>query len=277
MGRHRRPGRSPKAPQLDRLVQSSRDGNVRPLRSGIVCDQVSVDYGHFRLGPLSLKFATANLSCLVGPNGSGKTSLVRALMGTVKLATGQVRYDELAMSSRPPDVLRLIGFVPDGPENLLPELTAQEFWELHALAHARIMGGFDQMMARAAQFARILDLAPSRATIRSYSHGMQKKTQLIAGLIHQPDYLILDEPRNGLDPISGETVDRLIADECRRGATVVMATHDLRYAARIAEFVVVFNNGQCAAAGSPDRLRCPDDRDFVDTFFRLVQGNGAHG
>jgi ABC-2 type transport system ATP-binding protein len=167
--------------------------------------------------------------------------------------------------------------VPDGPDNLLLELTAHEFWELHALAHARIMGGFDQMMSKAAQFARILDLAPSRSTLRSYSHGMQKKTQLIAGLMHQPDYLILDEPRNGLDPISGEAVDRLIADECRRGATIVMATHDLRYAARIADSVVVLNNGQCVAAGSPDRLRDPADRDFVDTFFRLVQGGGAHG
>jgi ABC-2 type transport system ATP-binding protein len=101
---------------------------------------------------------------------------------------------------------------------------------------------------------------------------MQKKTQLIAGLLHEPDYLVLDEPRNGLDPISGEAIDRLIADECRRGATVVMATHDLRYAARIADLVVVLNNGQCAAAGSPARLRGPADRDFVDTFFRLVQG-----
>jgi ABC-2 type transport system ATP-binding protein len=213
----------------------------------------------------------------VGPNGSGKTTLIRALMGLVKLSTGEVLYDAMPMSSRPPDVLRLIGFVPDGPDNLVPELTAQELWELHALAHSRISGSFGEMMTYAEHLAHVLDLGPSRATIRSYSHGMQKKTQLVASLMHRPDYLILDEPRNGLDPIAGETLDRLVAGECRRGATVVLATHDLRYAARVAHSVTVLNRGQCTAMGAPDQLQVKGERDFVDTFFRLVKDTGNDG
>lgn len=267
MGRHRR-GRQQASPVHDKT-------NIRRLRSGVVCDDLSVDFKNFRLGPLSLRFGAADLTCLVGPNGSGKTTLLRALMGFVKVTSGQVLYDAMPMSSRPPAALRLIGFVPDGPDNLVPELTAQELWELHALAHSRIAGNFREMMARAAQLANILDLAPSRATIRSYSHGMQKKTQLIAGLLHRPDYLILDEPRNGLDPIAGERLDRLVAEECRRGCTVVLATHDLRYAARVAHSVVVLNRGQCTAVGSPDQLRRTDEHDFVETFFRLVREAGG--
>jgi len=269
MGRHRRSGPQP--------APLRAETNIRRLRSGIACGDLAVDFKNFQLGPFSLRFATANLTCLVGPNGSGKTTLIRALMGMVKLSAGEVLYDAMPMSSRPPGLLRLIGFVPDGPDNLVPELTAQELWELHALAHSRVTGSFTEMMTRAEHLAHVLDLRPSRATIRSYSHGMQKKTQLVAGLMHQPDYLILDEPRNGLDPIAGEKLDRLVAEECRRGATVVLATHDLRYAARVAHSVMVLNRGRCAAVGSPDQLRIAGERDFVDTFFRLVKDSGNGG
>jgi ABC-2 type transport system ATP-binding protein len=272
MGRHRRgrPQAAPVQPQAHSRPQA--ETNIRRLRAGVAFTDLTVDFKNFRLGPLSLRFAASNLTCLVGPNGSGKTTLIRALMGIVKLSAGEVLYDAMPMSSRPPDLLRLIGFVPDGPDNLVPELTARELWELHALAHSRVTGSFSEMMTQAEQLAHVLDLRPSRATIRSYSHGMQKKTQLIASLMHKPDYLILDEPRNGLDPIAGEKLDRLVAEECGRGATVILATHDLRYAARVAHSVVVLNRGQCTAVGSPDQLRMTGERDFVDTFFRLVRG-----
>ncbi len=279
MGRHSRgrPRAAPATAQPDSRPpaqpesRSQPQTNIRRLRAGVAFTDLAVDFKNFRLGPLSLRFAASSLTCLVGPNGSGKTTLIRALMGMVKLSTGEVLYDAMPMSSRPPDLLRHIGFVPDGPENLVPELTARELWELHALAHSRVAGSFAEMMAHAGRLSDILGLPPSRAAIRGYSHGMQKKTQLIAGLMHQPDYLILDEPRNGLDPIAGEKLDRLVAEECRRGATVILATHDLRYAARVAHSVVVLNRGQCTAAGSPGQLRLDGERDFVDTFFRLVR------
>jgi len=280
MGRHRRGGPPSPAPaqgQAQTGTWPQAGTNVRRLRAGVAFTDLTVDFKNFRLGPLSLRFGASSLTCLVGPNGSGKTTLIRALMGMVKLSAGEVLYDAMPMSSRPPGVLRLVGFVPDGPDSLVPELTARELWELHALAHSRVSRSFREMMAHAEHLSRILDLPPSRATIRGYSHGMQKKTQLIAGLMHQPDYLILDEPRNGLDPIAGEKLDRLVTAECRRGATVILATHDLRYAARVADSVVVLTRGQCTAAGSPDQLRMTGEHDFVDTFFRLVRESGHDG
>ncbi len=192
------------------------------------------------------------------------------MMGLLKHHSGQVLYDAIPMSSRSRSLLRQIGFVPDGPENLIQDLTAEELWELQALAHSRVMGTVDEIMTRAVQLAEVLDFPPPRTAIRSYSHGMQKKTQLVAGLMHSPEYLLLDEPRNGLDPIAGERLDVLIGEECSRGRTIVVATHDLRYAERVAHSVVVLNRGKLTASGHPRYLRRENERNFVETFFRLV-------
>jgi ABC-2 type transport system ATP-binding protein len=236
----------------------------------IVCDEVVVEYDRFLFGPMCLSFGPGEIAALVGPNGSGKTTLLRAMLGLVRLASGGVRYGGAGVAGRPARVLRGIGYVPDGPENLLMDLTASEFWELHAMAHARVSGDIDDMMRCAGDLAEMLELRPGRVPIGSFSHGMQKKTQIVAGMLHRPRHLIFDEPRNGLDPIAIETFERLMLTEVAAGCSLIVATHDLRFAARVADKVAVLHQGRCVAHGSPHVLGDAETDGFVPAFMRLV-------
>jgi len=232
-------------------------------------DDLTVEYSHFTLGPVHLDLSAGEVFCLVGPNGSGKTTLISALLGLVA-HSGSASIDGQESRGRDPGVLREVGYVPDDTAEVIPELTAPEWWELHALSHARIRGSMAAMLADADALAEHLDFAPPPAPMSSFSHGMLKKTQLVAGLLHDPQVAILDEPRNGLDPIAIERLERLIVDLRRRQRLVLLATHDLRFAERMADRVAILDRGRVVSVGSPASLVEPGEAGFAEAFFRIV-------
>jgi ABC-2 type transport system ATP-binding protein len=160
--------------------------------------------------------------------------------------------------------------VPDDVSDTISELTPKELWEFHAMAHARVSGVVDDMMQRAIALSVALDfMAPDRP-ISSLSYGMQKKTQIVAGMLHRPSVLVMDEPRNGLDPIAIVRLERIMTKERAEGTAVLLATHDLRSASALADLVGILKQGQMAACGAPRDLATPEERDFTDTFLRIV-------
>ncbi len=230
-----------------------------------------VRLGAFTLGPLSLELRRSEILCLLGPNGAGKTTLLRALLGLVPLSGGDVRLVGHHPRDREPAFLRAVGRVSDDPGDVVEELTARELWELHAYAHARVHGEVGDMLARAEQLAARLDFTPPDAPIHGYSHGMTKKTQTVAAMLHRPAILAIDEPRNGLDPIGIERLEGLLRHEADAGASVITASHDLRWAERFADRVCVLSRGQIVAAGRPADVMEPTDDDFAAAFFRLLE------
>ena len=237
---------------------------------GVSCVGLAVRRGEFRLGPLDLDLAGGTVTCLVGPNGSGKTTLLRAVMGLVPIAAGEVWVDGRLSRGRSARVLADVGYAADGADGLIAELTAQELWDLHSLAHAELRGSVPRLQARAAELARTLDFVPPRLRISALSHGMQKKTQLVAALLHDPSVVVLDEPRNGLDPIGIQRLEDLVVRSAQIGSTVLIATHDLRFAERIADQVVILHRGRVLRTGRPDAIRAGDEADLVEAFFALV-------
>ena len=247
------------------------------VERGISCLDLTVRRGDFQLGPLALDLVAGQITCLVGPNGSGKTTLLRAIMGLLPLDMGSVLVNGVASRGRSARVLADIGYAGDGADGLIAELTATELWDLHALAQSRLGGSVASMQGRAASLATTLDFVPPRLRISALSHGMQKKTQLVAALLHDPCVLVLDEPRNGLDPIAIRRLEDLVVRSAQEGATVLIATHDLRFAERIADLVVVLNRGQILRAGRPEEIRAGDHADLVEAFFALVDAANAAG
>jgi ABC-2 type transport system ATP-binding protein len=214
-------------------------------------------------------FPSGMLTAVVGPNGSGKTTLMTSILGLLKADEGAVEIFGTPMRGRPREILRRVGYVPDVDDGLIGELTAREFWDLHALAHARVQGSVKEMRARAMELAAVLDFSPPPTRIASFSHGMVKKTQIVAGLLHCPDLAIFDEPRSSLDPIAMERFDQLIGELLGDGVAVILATHDLRYAERIAERALIIAAGQVGFEGSmKEAVR--GHGDLVRAFFSLV-------
>jgi len=241
---------------------------VRPVPVRI--SDLVVTQGTFRLGPISLQMQPGELTCVIGTNGSGKTTLLRALVGLLRANGGSVEICGLDAAGRAPHVLREIGYVPDEGDTRIPELTASEFWELHALAQSSHRGSMAAMLDEADRLAHFLDFdPPARVRMAAFSHGMAKKCEIIAGLLHDPTVAIFDEPRNGLDPIAVEQFELMIESLLRRDRAVIIATHDLRFAERVADNVVVLDRGCCTYTGPLSDV-VEHDSGLVSAFFKLV-------
>jgi ABC-2 type transport system ATP-binding protein len=247
-----------------------------PVAGGqvIAIDGLVVRYPDFRLGPLSLVVLAGQIMSLVGPNGSGKSTLIRTLLGLQHADAGNATILGTSMKGRPHGLLREVGYVPDDVSETIPELTPEELWEFHAMAHARIAGTVEAMMDRARAISSELDFGAPARPIATLSYGMRKKTQIVAGMLHEPSVLIMDEPKNGLDPIATARLEQLMVRERNRGTALLLATHDLRSAADLADTVAVLKEGRIAACGSPSALSLPQDRTFTETFLRIVGESG---
>ena len=209
--------------------------------------EVAVTYPAFILGPVTLSIEDG-ITAVLGPNGSGKTTLLAAITGLVPGATGRVSAFGADLMAREPEALRRTSYVPDGEAMLFSELTAQETWALCAHLRSRRYGEDETLLLRRARsYAERLDLRPGGTRIGEFSLGMRRKTQLVLGLMTEPDLLLVDEPQNGLDFTSSQEVRSILLELQTAGRIVVMSNHDLDSVARIAQSVVVLREGRIAA------------------------------
>jgi len=239
-------------------------------RPVLVAEGVSTTVGGFTLHPVDLRVRAGETVCLLGANGAGKTTLLRCLLALLP-HSGVVRIDGRRASRRETAWLADVGVVPDDMDELIDELTAEEHWELHAALLTADGQRRASLLCRARSLARELQLHPEPGLLTAgFSHGMRKKTQLVTALMHAPQLLILDEPRNGLDPAGIAVMERLQCRHCAAGGAILAASHDLRWVERIADRVVILSQGRVAAVGAPADLRRAGE-DFVDAFFRLTE------
>lgn len=202
---------------------------------------------------------------LLGPNGSGKSTCLHAVTGIIERDSGSVTIGGFPLG----DVRSrlLFGFAADDLP-LIGALTGREFLQLHDRLRAR--NDFD----RALDLIDVFDLENELdVQIEEYSHGMKRKIQLIAAVMHSPQLLILDEPYRGLDPDAVIVLRHLIATLITQGKAVLIATHDMEKAERDCDEVVILDHGTVAATGIPNELvqRFGRGRD-LETAFLVVTG-----
>ncbi|WP_115863707.1 ABC transporter ATP-binding protein [Halorussus litoreus] len=210
----------------------------------LVAEDLRRTYGDTAaLSGVSLSVGDGEVFALVGPNGAGKTTLIRALTGTTEPDSGSVRV----FDSRPTAVDRQrIGLLPqsfDPPERL----TARELVTYYA-------GLYDEARDPEAILAEV-GIAESAATrYENLSGGQQRRTCVGTALVNDPDLLFLDEPTTGVDPAGRRALWRLIERLADEGTTVVLTTHYMAEAERLADRVGLLADGKLAAVGSPTAL-----------------------
>jgi ABC-2 type transport system ATP-binding protein len=219
---------------------------------------------------LDLTVRTGELYALLGPNGAGKTTTLRMVAGLLKPDAGSIKVfgvDALADSIA---AKRIIAWLPDEPL-LYDKLTPLEYLEFVAG-----LWGVDGKAARkrAEELLRWLDLWEQRnQRCEGFSRGMKQKASLAGALIHDPKLLILDEPLTGLDAGVARQVKDLLQERARAGATIILTTHILEVAERIADRIGIIAGGKLLAEGTLDELRAlagPGQSTLEDVFLQLV-------
>jgi ABC-2 type transport system ATP-binding protein len=220
------------------------------------------------LRDVSIEIEAGAIHGLLGPNGAGKTTCLHLVTGLLEADGGGVLIggaDVAVPASR-----RLFGFAPD--DLPLPgALTGREYLALHDALRER------DDRARAAELADLLRIADALdRPVGDYSHGMRRKLQLVAAVMHDPLLLVLDEPFRGLDPESAVALRALVIAFARAGRAVLIATHDLLRAERDCTAVTILDHGSVVASGSPARLLAdhPHARTLDDVFL-AVTGRAA--
>jgi osmoprotectant transport system ATP-binding protein len=235
----------------------------------IILQRVSKFYGHeTALREVDVAFGDRVTTAVVGPSGSGKSTLLQLINGLVRPSGGAVQvFGKPIDYDRLPDLRRQIGYAVQGT-GLFPHLTV----ERNITLLARLSGwDADRCRRRAQELMALVSLPWSHAA--RYPHelsgGQQQRVGLCRAMMLNPPLLLLDEPFGALDPITRQEIHqeflRLQAAEPR---TMVLVTHDLREALKLAQQLLVLDQGQVAQHGRCDEVVNAPAGEFVRKFFR---------
>ncbi len=219
---------------------------------------------------LDLSVRAGQFYALLGPNGAGKTTTLRIVAGLLRPDAGAVSVLGIDALAEPIEAKRLIAWVSDEPM-IYDKLTPFEYLEFVAG-----LWSMDPAVAeaRARELIEWLGLAPyAHERCQSFSKGMRQKVALAGALVHEPRLLILDEPLTGLDAGAARQVKDVLTERVRGGATVIMTTHILEVAERMAERIGIIDKGRLIAEGTLDELRRQAGRagsTLEDVFLDLV-------
>lgn len=219
---------------------------------------------------VDLVVPAGSVTGLVGPNGAGKTTTLSMATGLLRPDAGTARVLGHDVWADPVGAKRLLGVLPDGLR-LFDRLSGRELvrttGELHGLARA-------VARERAEELLGVLGLSGAAdELVVDYSAGMAKKVALACSLVHAPRLLVLDEPFEAVDPLSGASIRGLLADFVTGGGTVVLSSHVMELVERLCDRVAVVAGGRVLAAGTLEEVR--DGRTLEERFVELA-GGGTH-
>jgi ABC-2 type transport system ATP-binding protein len=201
---------------------------------------------------VDLEIAAGSLAGLVGPNGAGKTTTLSMMTGLLRPDAGRIVINGLDVWADPAAAKAVIGVVP-AEVRLFERLSGEELLE-----YAGRLRGLPatEARSRAAQLLDVLGLTDdAKRLVADYSTGMRKKAALGCALIHNPSVLFLDEPLEGVDPISADVIRRLLTRLVGTGATVLFSSHVMELVEQVCDHVSVIDKGRILVTGTTDEVR----------------------
>jgi fluoroquinolone transport system ATP-binding protein len=227
------------------------DPDALPYNRGMIeVDGLTFQYPQ-TAGPavhdVSLRIPTGHVFGFLGPSGAGKSTVQKILTRLLPLQSGSVRYDGRPLESLGRDFFAEVGVSFEQP-NLYPRLTGLENLEAFLGLYP---GPHDDPRALLERLG--LGEAVNKKA-EDYSKGMKQRLVLARALLHRPKYLFLDEPTSGLDPATARVVMAIIAEHRQRGACVLLTTHDMFVAGKLADTIAFLHNGTIVACDTPRAL-----------------------
>ena len=223
--------------------------------AALTLDGVSKRYGDFQaVRDLSFQVEKGAICGFLGPNGAGKTSTLRMILGLQPATSGRI---EILGADDGRKVRDRIGFLPE-ERGLYKKMTPVD-----AIAFFGSLKGVPvaEGRRRAREMLDAQGLGASKnKKMKELSKGMAQKVQLIASVVHRPEFVILDEPFSGLDPVNQQGLETVIRDLAAGGATVLFSTHVMQHAERLCDRVVLLARGRKAFEGTVAEARATSRR-----------------
>ena len=224
---------------------------------------------------LDLTIRSGEFYALLGPNGAGKTTTLRMVAGLLQPDSGSIAIAGIDALKDPVAAKQITAWVSDEPM-IYDKLTPLEYLEF-----VGGLWGVDAAIAERSARELLVSLgleANMHERCEGFSKGMRQKVALAGALIHDPHLIILDEPLTGLDAVSARHVKGLLAERVRGGCTVILTTHILEVAERMADRIGVISSGKLIAEGTLAELRQQNgtnDTSLEDVFIALVDCDAA--
>lgn len=225
------------------------------MTAALTLEGLSKRYGDFQaVRDLSFQVEKGAICGFLGPNGAGKTSTIRMILGLQPATAGRI---EILGADDGRKVRDRIGFLPE-ERGLYKKMTPVDAIAFFGSLKGVPMG---EGRKRAREMLEAQGLgAASRKKMKELSKGMAQKVQLIASVVHRPEFVILDEPFSGLDPVNQQGLEQVIRDLAANGATVLFSTHVMQHAERLCDKVVLLARGRKAFEGTVDEARATSKR-----------------
>jgi ABC-2 type transport system ATP-binding protein len=225
------------------------------MTAALTLDGVSKRYGEFQaVRDLSFEVPKGSICGFLGPNGAGKTSTIRMILGLQPVTSGRI---DILGADDGRRVRDRIGFLPE-ERGLYKKMTPVD-----AIAFFGSLKGLPLSEGRK-RAKEMLDAqglgASKRKKMKELSKGMAQKVQLISSVVHRPEFVILDEPFSGLDPVNQQGLEQMIRGLAADGATVLFSTHVMQHAERLCDKVVLLARGRKAFEGTVTEARATSRR-----------------
>ncbi|MFC1479306.1 ABC transporter ATP-binding protein [Planctomycetota bacterium] len=223
---------------------------------------------------LSFSVDKGELFVFLGPNGAGKTTTLKMITGLLEPDQGEITIGGLSIQKDYLEIKRKLGYIPDEPF-LYEKLTGNEFLDfiidMFGLSHEEIAERREYLT----DLFEIKDFADTLT--ENYSHGMKQRLIFTAAFIHNPEYVVIDEPMVGLDPYSIRVVKDLLREEIKKGTTVLMSTHTLAIAEELADRVLIIHNGMMQCCETIGELGKDEEGSLEDIFLRITGREAESG
>lgn len=201
---------------------------------------------------VSFTIGKGEIFSLIGPNSSGKTTIVKSILGLLQPTHGTIKIGEYDITKDPEKAKAKIGYIPDEP-SIWPYMTGEEFLY------------FTQSLFNVNETTKLLGLSKLLQTFNleglekqyfeEYSRGNKQKFSILAAMSHAPELLLIDEPIVGLDPTGAEIAKKLFVDYAKSGGSVLLVTHTLPVAQEISNRIGILKNGELLIVGTMEELR----------------------
>jgi ABC-2 type transport system ATP-binding protein len=214
----------------------------------IVAEELTYQYGELTaVDHINFQVAEGEILGFLGPNGAGKSTTVRMLTGQLLPKAGKATLMGMDIARQTKQIQAKIGVCFENT-NLYEQMSALDNLKLFA----RLYGSNTDAEAL---LDRVGLNGRGKDKVQTYSKGMKQRLMVARALVNQPRILFLDEPTDGLDPVSSETIRNIIKEEQARGTTVFLTTHDMLEADKLSDRVAFINQGKIVALDTPHRLK----------------------